>query len=89
MTTGSREPLGRLARVAFGLDLFLAVGALAGGAALLIGPRGEILPLPLSSLPGTPFDTYFVPGLICLPSCVSARFVPPHWSGAATRSPPR
>ena len=30
----------------------------------MIGPRGEIVPLPLSALRGSPFDTYFVPGLI-------------------------
>jgi hypothetical protein len=31
---------------------------------LVIAPRGEILPLPLAALAGSPFDTYFVPGLI-------------------------
>ena len=40
------------------------MGALAGGLALILGPRGEILPLPVSALAGSPFDTYFVPGLI-------------------------
>lgn len=46
------------------LEVFLGVGALGGGAALMLGPRGEILPLPLSALKGSPFETYFVPGLI-------------------------
>jgi hypothetical protein len=46
------------------LDILLSLGALAGGAALMLGPRGEILPLPLSALRGSPFDTYFVPGMI-------------------------
>lgn len=65
MVAGSREPnLSRLARSAIGLELFLGVGALGGGAALMAGPRGEILPLPVSLLVGTPFATYFVPGLI-------------------------
>ncbi len=31
---------------------------------LMLAPRGEIMPLPLSALAGSPFDTYFVPGLI-------------------------
>jgi hypothetical protein len=30
----------------------------------MLAPRGEIMPLPLSALAGSPFDTYFVPGLI-------------------------
>jgi hypothetical protein len=46
------------------LELFLSAGALAGGLALILGPRGEIIPLPVSSLAGSPFDTYLVPGLI-------------------------
>jgi hypothetical protein len=53
-----------VARTALALDILLSLGALGGGAALMLGPRGEILPLPLSALRGSPFDTYFVPGLI-------------------------
>jgi hypothetical protein len=60
----SRLPLDRLAKAALALDVLLSVGALAGGAALVLGPRGQIMPLPLSALKGSPFDTYFVPGLI-------------------------
>ena len=60
----SRSPLSRIARAALALDILLSLGALGGGAALMLGPRGEILPLPLSALKGSPFDTYFVPGLI-------------------------
>ena len=30
----------------------------------MLGPRGQIIPLPVSLLKGSPFDTYFVPGLI-------------------------
>ena len=30
----------------------------------MLGPRGELIPLPLSALKGSPFETYFVPGLI-------------------------
>jgi hypothetical protein len=60
----SNPPLRTFAKVALGLELFLSIGALGGGAALMVGPRGEILPLPLSVLEGSAFNTYFVPGLI-------------------------
>jgi len=46
------------------LEILLSIGALGGGLVLMIAPRGEIMPLPLSALAGSPFDTYFVPGLI-------------------------
>lgn len=52
------------AKAAAALEVFLSVGALAGGGALMLGPRGEIIPLPVSALRASPFDTYFVPGLI-------------------------
>jgi hypothetical protein len=54
----------RFARTAVALEVFLGIGALGGGIALMLGPRGEIIPLPVSALAGSPFDTYFVPGLI-------------------------
>lgn len=60
----SRPQRSRFAKAAIVLEVLLAVGALGGGVALVLGPRGEILPLPLSALKGSPFDTYFVPGLI-------------------------
>ena len=60
----STRPLSRLARTAIVLDVFLAIGALAGGLALMLGPRGEIIALKVAQLSGSPFDTYFVPGLI-------------------------
>jgi hypothetical protein len=46
------------------LEVFLSVAALGGGVALMLGSRGEIIPLPLSALRGSPFETYFAPGLI-------------------------
>ncbi len=64
MSIESRAPLGRLAVSAIGLEIFLGVGAIGGGAALMLGPRGEIIPLPISALAGTPFGSYLVPGLI-------------------------
>jgi hypothetical protein len=57
-------PLARLAKTAIALEVFLALGALGGGAALMLGPRGQIIPLPLSALAGSPFVDYFVPGAI-------------------------
>jgi hypothetical protein len=48
-------PLTSWARIAIALEVFLAIGALSGGAALLLGSRGEIIPLPLSALDGSPF----------------------------------
>jgi hypothetical protein len=60
----TREPLSRVAKGALALEVVLAIGALGGGLVLMLAPRGEILPLPLSALAGSPFDTYFVPGLI-------------------------
>jgi hypothetical protein len=60
----SRPSLSRFAKAAISLEIFLSVGALGGGGALMLGPRGEIIPLPVSALEGSPFDTYLAPGLI-------------------------
>ena len=46
------------------LLLFLSVGALAGGGALLAAPDGSALGLPLALLAGTPFPDYFAPGVL-------------------------
>jgi hypothetical protein len=62
--TKTVAPIGRLAAAAIGLEVFLGVGAIGGGIALMAGPNGEILPLPVSSLAGSPFHDYFVPGAI-------------------------
>jgi CHASE2 domain-containing sensor protein len=58
------RPLSRVAKAAVALEMLLSIGALGGGLVLVIAPRGEIMPLPLSALAGSPFDTYLVPGLI-------------------------
>src|ERR1700675_4178620 len=60
----TRQPLGRVAKSALALEALLSIGALGGGLVLMLAPRGEIMPLPLSALAGSPFDTYFMPGLI-------------------------
>ena len=57
-------PLSRFAKASIALEVLLGVGAIAGGLALILGPRGEIIPMPLSALAGSPFDTYLGPGLI-------------------------
>jgi len=46
------------------LEVLLSLGALGGGLVLILAPRGEIMPLPLSALAGSPFHTYLGPGLI-------------------------
>jgi hypothetical protein len=58
------QPLSRVAKGVVALELILSIGALGGGMILMLAPRGEIMPLPLTALAGSPFDTYFVPGLI-------------------------
>jgi hypothetical protein len=60
----TRQPLSRIAKSALALEVLLSIGALGGGLILMLAPRGEIIPLPLSALAGSPFDTYFMPGLI-------------------------
>jgi hypothetical protein len=60
----TRQPLSRVAKGALALELILSIGAVGGGLILMLAPRGEIMPLPLSALAGSPFDTYFIPGLI-------------------------
>jgi hypothetical protein len=62
--TKPTPPLGRFAATAITLEILLGVGAVGGGLALMAGPNGEILPLPVSALSGSPFASYFVPGAI-------------------------
>ena len=57
-------PLGRFAKICIALEVLLGVGALGGGLVLIVAPRGEIMPLPLSALAGSPFENYLGPGLI-------------------------
>jgi hypothetical protein len=64
MDPSKSRPLGRLARAAMTLEIVLGVGALGGGIALMAGPHGEILPLPVSALAGSFFKDYFAPGAI-------------------------
>jgi len=80
--TGS---LSRFAKAAVSLEVFLSFGALGGGGALILGPRGEIIPLPLSVLKGSPFKTYFAPGLILFCALGLGRLPQPSWCGAGIR----
>ena len=43
---------------------FLGLGAIGGGSALIISPSGELLGMPLSMLEESPFNSFFVPGII-------------------------
>jgi hypothetical protein len=63
-TEPHRPPLSRLAKASIVLEVLLGIGALGGGLVLIVAPRGEIMPLPLSALAGSPFETYLGPGLI-------------------------
>jgi hypothetical protein len=63
-TSSPVKQLGRFAKASISLEVLLGVGAIAGGLALILGPRGEIIPLPVSALAGSPFQTYLGPGLI-------------------------
>jgi hypothetical protein len=85
-------PLARVAVVAVVLEIILSIGALGGGLVLMIAPRGEIMPLPLSALAGSPFDTYLVPGVILfgvlgLGGGAAGRSSRPAWRGSDIRSP--
>jgi hypothetical protein len=57
--------IGRL-RLLGAFELFAALGALYGGIAFVLRPDGSLLGMPLSLLAGSPFSTYFVPGLLLL-----------------------
>jgi hypothetical protein len=56
--------MGRAGRIAVGLLIWLGIGALAGGVALVAAPDGSIMHMPLSWLAGSPFPDFLVPGLI-------------------------
>ena len=46
--------------------IFQALGGLAGGIALVAAPDDSVVKMPVSSLEGSPFSDYLVPGLILL-----------------------
>ena len=80
--------LSRFAKAAVSLEVFLGVGALGGGGALMLGSRGQIIPLPLSALNGSPFETYFAPGLILFCALGLGPPCPPLFGGPPPPPPP-
>ena len=48
------------------LQLFIGLGAVGGGLALVLAPSGSILKMPLDLLKSTPFSTYLIPGIVLL-----------------------
>jgi len=43
---------------------FQSISAMFGGISFISSPNGENLQMPLSYLQGSPFSSYFIPGLI-------------------------
>jgi hypothetical protein len=58
------RPLPGIARLAVALEIFLGLGALFGGGALILGPDGHLLGMPTKLLAGSPFPSFLVPGII-------------------------
>lgn len=50
--------------VLIGLLLFLGLGAICGGAVLIISPSGKLMGMPLSLLKSSPFNDFLIPGII-------------------------
>jgi hypothetical protein len=60
----SARSLPVIAKVAIGLEVFLGIGALFGGGALILAPDGHLLGMPVKLLAGSPFPSFLVPGII-------------------------
>jgi hypothetical protein len=63
------RPLPGIARLAVALEIFLGLGALFGGGALILAPDGDLLGMPTKLLSGSPFPSFLVPGIILF-TCV-------------------
>jgi len=48
------------------LQVFIGLGAVGGGLALVLEPSGTNLGIPLEILKNSPFSTYLVPGIVLL-----------------------
>ena len=48
------------------LHVFLGIGGIFGGAALVIDPSGELIQMPISLLEYSPFSNFLIPGIILL-----------------------
>jgi len=53
-----------IARLAIALEVFLGLGALFGGGALILAPDGHLLGMPTKLLVGSPFSSFLVPGIV-------------------------
>lgn len=61
---GTRPKLPAILRWLTAVDAFVAVTAIAGGVALITDPSGGRLGMPLSLLEHSPFESFFVPGVL-------------------------
>src|ERR1700757_194733 len=59
-----RRPLPAAARFAIVLEVLLGVGAVFGGGALMLAPDGHLLSMPVSTLQGSPFSDFLIPGAV-------------------------
>ena len=50
--------------ILIGLLAFLGVGAIFGGAVLIISPSGKLIGMPLSMVGKSPFDNFLIPAII-------------------------
>ena len=62
ISVAPRRPRALVALVV--VQLFQALGALAGGAVLMASPDGRLMKMPLSNLDGSPFKDFLIPGII-------------------------
>ena len=58
------RPLGAAGKITIGASIWLGIGALAGGIALVTRPDGGNMGFETSLLAGSPFSDFLVPGLI-------------------------
>src|ERR1700674_5565523 len=58
------RPLPGIARLAIALEIFLGLGALFGGGALILAPDGHLLGMPTKLLAGSPFPSFLMPGIV-------------------------
>lgn len=59
-----RPEMNKAGKSAVALLVWLGLGAVAGGVALVSKPDGSVMQLPVSMLAGSPFNDFLIPGLI-------------------------
>jgi len=59
-------PAGCVGNALGGLQLFIGLGAVGGGLALVLEPDGSVLGIPVDILGNSPFSSFFIPGLVLL-----------------------